>query len=599
MEFSRNRGGYSQGFNDSSKEYFTAGALEHVVREIIQNSLDAKDERYSDRPVVVKMRMLDLKSKLINSSDLEKHVKQSLKATESQNNQKGIEFYKKSLKLLKKSSIPTLKIIDENTTGLKDDKWEALVYKEGITSKNDKSAGGSYGIGKNAPYVASSLSTICYSTRFLNGHRDEKFIIRSKLVSHEHPDGSEKELQHIGYGTDTEQVVKKFFPPISGNKIHKDFRLKRDGTGIFILGFNQKDWEIAARRSIARNFFAAINDKKLIVHIENTVISHENLHDEFEKKSDKIYYDLYKNSSEKIPIVGRFGKFYLKIATDDEYMKNDVAYINKKGMLITKDRRISKNPFHVKVSPGNYVAVIWAQDPETESKVRRMEPPTHESIEYRKIDEAEQADFKEKLDEINNKIKDKIKTALNIEEGGENTVLNELAEIIPFESSQGGDSTDGDKKPGLGKIKIKKTKIKTGSIKVGDEKEGSGTGGTGVGKGGSSGSTHHTPTKAAATNMTNERIIRHGKTLRILFNSKTDTNKFTIHPVGEEDKNDKQIHIISAKSSEENTQTVLNNDFVTVHSKNGKRVSLDITIDESLQYTGYKIVEYETTEKSK
>ena len=42
-------GGVSQGFNDSGEEFFRANVMAHVVREIIQNSLDAKNPRYPDR----------------------------------------------------------------------------------------------------------------------------------------------------------------------------------------------------------------------------------------------------------------------------------------------------------------------------------------------------------------------------------------------------------------------------------------------------------------------------------------------------------------------------------------------------------------------
>ena len=53
-------GGESKGFVDSAKEHFRAGILENVVREIIQNSLDAKDTRYDDRPVIVKMNKIEI-----------------------------------------------------------------------------------------------------------------------------------------------------------------------------------------------------------------------------------------------------------------------------------------------------------------------------------------------------------------------------------------------------------------------------------------------------------------------------------------------------------------------------------------------------------
>ena len=594
--FPETGGGYSQGFNDSSKEYFAADPLGHVVREIIQNSLDAKDERYPDNPVIVKMKMIELESKLINSSGLAKHVEKSYESTETQDNQKGIKFYKKSLDLLKKQNIPTLKITDENTTGLKGDKWEALVHKEGTTSKNDESAGGSYGIGKNAPYVASALSTVCYSTRYLNGHREEKFIIRSKLVSHNDPEGSQNELQHIGYGTNSARTG-KYFPPISGNKIDRIFRLEKDGTGIFILGFNQNSWEKYARRSIASNFFASIHDKKLIVHVGNHMINHENLNGEF-GKTGKQYYDLYRGSKKKIPIEGEFGKFHLKIATGDESMENDVAYINKHGMLVTRNKQFSKNPFYVKISPGNYTALVWTQDSKTEKQIRTMEPPTHESVEYQRIDD-DQEGIQEKLKEINQKIKEKLKEELDIEEIGESTPLNELAEIIPFSNDQNGVDSKGIQKPDRENIPVKIKPITSGSAATGSENKDD----NGENTGGDAPNTptrqKNRPSKAVKSSMDDARIIRHGQAIRILFNSKTGANKFTIHPVGEEDKNDRPIEITGVRELQRDTKSSINNDIITVFSKRGARASIEVTADKDLQYTSYKIVEYRTRRSSK
>ena len=64
--FPPTHGGAAQGFNDSGKEFFTADVMDHVVREIIQNSLDAK--RHSDSPVIVKMSKFDLARGAINAA---------------------------------------------------------------------------------------------------------------------------------------------------------------------------------------------------------------------------------------------------------------------------------------------------------------------------------------------------------------------------------------------------------------------------------------------------------------------------------------------------------------------------------------------------
>ncbi len=300
-------GGPEQGFNDSGKEFFTAGILEHVVREIIQNSLDAKDPRHPDKPVVVRMSKIELERSAINASSLARHVAESLKSTREKNNEKGVRVYQRALKMLKSRKIPVLVAVDENTTGLNDTRWARLVHEEGTTSKDGPAAGGSFGIGKNAPYAASALGLVCYSTHFPSRHRTEMFIARCKLVSHADPDDKNRQLQHVGLGT-SEDFDGRRYPPVMGREIHEAFRLKKTGTGIFIVGFKvERDWEKIVVRSVARNFFAAIHDKKLSVQVGDFEITNETLNDCLEKESQKAYYELYRNSEQPIAVGGGGG----------------------------------------------------------------------------------------------------------------------------------------------------------------------------------------------------------------------------------------------------------------------------------------------------
>ena len=606
-------GGIAQGFHESGKEFFKANVLEHVVREIIQNSLDAKNKKYPDRPVIVKMEKISLKSSMINNTDLTKHVEKSLKRTTEQKNQKGIKFYKNTLKILKKSNIPTLKIVDSNTTGLNSMKWDALVHQEGTPSKDTATAGGSYGIGKNAPYAASSLSLICYSTRYLEKHRTEKFIARCKLVAHENPEKPNEELQHVGFGT-SKSFDGTRYQPILGNKIHETFRLKNSGSGIFIVGFTESDWQATAKRSIARNFFAAIHAKRLSVLVEDTNITNETLNGEdFGSNGHKHYYNLYKNSDEPILISGRFGKFYLKISVGDESMENRVAYINTCGMLITDERPFKKNPFSAKLGEvGKYTTVVWAADDKTDVRVRDMEPPTHETIEYERITEYnERQKTKDELREINDLICEHIKEKLNIDKFDQRTDLTELAHIIPFVSDPSHNDTKNHEDTNETNRKLSErisytnilpsdnsiTSItnKDSTEEIGDKKSNK----TLDGKNNPNrGQTEQERRNTA--NMENARIVRHDNMLRVAFTPKTNANKFAILPVGEEHRAEEIIPITKVENaSGNNTSVKLDNNIITINTTKNKRVVLNVSLGRDLQYTGYNIEEYVTQRRKK
>ena len=605
-------GGVAQGFNDSGQEIFKANVPEHVVREIIQNSLDAKSPRYPDRPVVVKMQKIELMPGMLGTNEIARHVDKSLERVTEQNNPKGIRFYKKAQKMLKRSKIPTLKVVDENTTGLDGKKWEALVYQEGTPLKDMVAAGGSYGIGKNAPYAASALSLVCYSTRYLNQHRTEMFISRCKLVAHENPGHSGQELQHVGFGT-SKKFDGKCFPPVEGNGIHEAFRLDCSGTGIFIVGFTEPDWQAAAKSSIACNFFAAIHDKKLSVQVGGSDITNETLHGEdFGDEGHRHYYDLYKNSDKPIPISGDFGRFYLKISTDEKSMENRVAYINRRGMLITAERTFNKNPFHVRLGDiGKYAAIVWAADDKTDERIRGMEPPTHEIIEYWRIaDTAERKSAKSALMKINYAICEEIKKKLNIDALEQKTELTELADIIPLLSEPdkdkkiaGGNGRGGGSKPAehidLRKIHLTNRITAVEPDGGNGDMDDNGGGRTSGASGGDPRPPRQGKKKRATANMENVRIVRHGGMLRVAFTPKTGANKFAVRPAGEEYKNEDTIPVTDARNVSGNAVSLkLSDNTITVDAAKNKRVVLDIPLDQA-QYTGYNIVEYETRRRKK
>ena len=57
--FPPTNGGYEQGFNDASEEFFKAGVLESMTKEVIQNSLDAR-RKNTDGPVRITMTKTEL-----------------------------------------------------------------------------------------------------------------------------------------------------------------------------------------------------------------------------------------------------------------------------------------------------------------------------------------------------------------------------------------------------------------------------------------------------------------------------------------------------------------------------------------------------------
>lgn len=58
-------GGTLQGFRDGGLEFFQSDSMSQMVREVLQNSLDAHDQALRNRPVIVRMRDLDVPTGMV------------------------------------------------------------------------------------------------------------------------------------------------------------------------------------------------------------------------------------------------------------------------------------------------------------------------------------------------------------------------------------------------------------------------------------------------------------------------------------------------------------------------------------------------------
>src|ERR1044071_7788833 len=154
----------SEGFNNAGILTFNSHAINSFVRELIQNSNDAKARKAKKVSVKIEYTKIDRSEipEFYDYMDILEAVKKS--------NPGHTKFFKKAFDNLKKVRIPFLIYSDYNTVGLSGDEDDdkssffACVLSEGISNKETATAGGSYGIGKNAIYGISDLRTVFYSS---------------------------------------------------------------------------------------------------------------------------------------------------------------------------------------------------------------------------------------------------------------------------------------------------------------------------------------------------------------------------------------------------------------------------------------------------
>ena len=448
------RGGGIEFVNDSARAHFSDDPIPKLVRELIQNSLDAKQDGLAS-PVHVAFCETSVKRNLIDGATLRRHLQSCLDRARAADRGDMAEVYADALSVAKQPNTPCLKVQDTGTVGLNDARWKALVVQEGAVSKGGGAPGGSYGIGKNAILNVSDLQAVFYSTRLVEGRkgRIEKLQGKATLTGHLAPNGTGDDLQHVGFYSQRNGSL------LMGKDIHEFFRLDDTGTGVFIMGFNphSTDWVDQVATAVIENIFHAIHHKKLTVEVsargEDPIqISHETIDDHFKRLQplNRIavhYYrairDLGVDDVELTRKFRRLGHLRLYIDFDSDAPRR-FAHINRNGMLITDSREQRVNPLAPR-GRGLWPDFVDVVVPDTDAGdpwLRRMENPSHDSLSSGQLrDEKDRREANGRLRQARREIGEVIERKAKIDRYGEASNLDELADILPDTGDDVGDRT--------------------------------------------------------------------------------------------------------------------------------------------------------------
>ena len=381
--FPSNNDGKISGISEAGIETFRGELLKSLAKEICQNSLDAVLD--SKKRVLIEFKLYNIPLKEDRRiSGLEEIF--NLAKNYWQGNEKTIRFLEKAEKNFKKEKIRVLRISDYNTTGLtgsdkkKNSTWNNLVKSTGVSDKTG-SSGGSYGIGKSAPFACSDLRTLFYNTLDKDGL--EAFQGVANLVSFEKEDIV---TQGTGYyGNSKDNTAIRNMDSFGG------YTRKESGTDIYIIGFlDDEEWKKKVVEAILENFLISILNENIEIKVEDVLINKENLSFLMEKYKEDIeltyeYYQvLMEKDSQALEIefkdLGKF-KLYLLIKKD---FKRRILISRSNGMKIFDKNRIS--------SSIQFSGVCILEDDKLNSYFREMETPQHdnwESDRHRNPKEAE------------------------------------------------------------------------------------------------------------------------------------------------------------------------------------------------------------------
>lgn len=371
-KFPSNDHGQVNGINDSGMNYFIGAPLKSLAREICQNSLDAG----TGGTVTVEFSSFKLNTyKLPGHSDLKFVFERSMKFWEPQKDKKSKEFFKRALERIDLPKVDMLRISDYNTCGLTGSKedwntnWSNLIKASGASDKNGV-AGGSFGIGKYAPFACSDFRTVYYNTYDINEVCASQGV--SRLVTFVREDG--EKTQGIGYYGDDERNT----PMNDMLMLDDSFVRESYGTDLFVAGFSyeENEWVSEMVVSIIDDFIGSIWNEQLVVNINNIMINKANLKslieeykEELSRYANDYYQVLTSDKTEWFSIdFMHLGIIKLGLIIDSELNKR-VAMIRKTGMKIMDKGGINQNvPF---------AGVMLIEGDKINTVLRKLENPQH------------------------------------------------------------------------------------------------------------------------------------------------------------------------------------------------------------------------------
>lgn len=380
--FPSNNFGTITGIGEAGIETFKGSPYRSLAREICQNSMDARYD--NSKPVVIEFSSFTIADTDIpDYSRLSDAMNSCLKFWTEQHNKKTIDFFKKAKAVIESNVINVLRISDFNTTGLQgSDKefntaWLNLVKASGVSGK-EGSAGGSFGIGKSAPFACSDLRTLFYATKDIDGLSAFQGIAR--LVSFREKGFLGKDKDSITTGTGYYSSDKRNSPIRECLSLDPNYRRNEYGTDIFVLGFSKsKDWKAEIISSVLDEFLIAIFNGELVVKIDATTIDKNSLGEiiEFYKDYAKIAYNYYQVLTEENSTIIEhefpgLGTIELRILVK-QGLHRKIMMCRRNGMKIFDKANIS--------STIQFAGICLLKDDSINAYFRDMENPQHDAWE--------------------------------------------------------------------------------------------------------------------------------------------------------------------------------------------------------------------------
>ena len=401
-----NDSGELVGYNDLARVSFGIRTVHYLVRETIQNSLDARRED-AEGAVLVSFQSFSIpREKFPGREDFQNILERCFLS--NREDKKCREAFERAADVLRAERIAVLRISDFRTRGLegalageKGSLWSGLVKEQGFSVQKENDAGGSFGIGKAVVYSCSELRTAFFAS--MDKDAVESYTGVAKLVSYKDA-GERWTTGTVYYSDENKKALLDIFT------LDPAFRRRTSGTDIFVMGLVPiEGLEQEMIRAVLDNFLLAIWLGNLEVEIGDHRIT---------KTSLGLYAD-------SLPVEKTAGSSHHKEYYEENRMIQRYAatlFLTRGEGLnrrILMSRHIGMKLFEQKGFPSgiDFTGIFLIRENAMGQAFRRIEVPSHDAWEPGVLqDAAEEKQAKEMYLGLKRYLKEKVRERLMAEE---------------------------------------------------------------------------------------------------------------------------------------------------------------------------------------
>ncbi|MDZ8275713.1 hypothetical protein R2Q81_07085 [Microbacterium aquimaris] len=583
--FPPQNGGVEQGFNDSAIDHFKGERISALVRETIQNALDA---RSSDAEPAVVQFTLDTLSDIADAGflDLRQYFSAGLEIERLHRHDYNVGFYERAIAQVDDGVVKVLGVHDYNTTGLVGPTenppghpavgaWLALVKGAGITHKASAGALGSFGHGSRAPFAMSELRTVFYFSRIDADDRHEvRFQGKSILQSVPLVDITNEEQwsQSTGYygaydAGKCHALLDGAIPAWATSFRREHEGVDPRGTSVYIPEpydvHDEGEFWAQVRLAVVANFYYAILAKHVVVLLgEDVRIDATTVEDAFDsvmeqlsdlnpndKVSERLKSALTVRHAESagerdIDGVGVV-KYYLRL---NDAQERRVGIARGNGMLITRRPEMLRR-FDGPLK--QFDLFVCVSSKEGSELLRSLENPAHDAFDFDRIDDkAQRTAARAQYARFAKAVKDLVAELATIEMADEQ-VLTELDEFFHANNGAEADPEGRERGRGLRISPPRHRRPRSKGAESGADGSGDVGGGTGGGDSRRKGRGGNIPDRGTdSVSLKNAVPVRNLRVVRDSAAAPTATVSFTTPDT-------RHQRLVLLRSGERNTEPVL------------------------------------------